>query len=311
MPRILITGVTGFVGSNLVKHFSSLQNYAILGHSRDIRKAREQFGPYTPEIIDDCSASSLNRSGIDYVIHLAGIAHDLSNQFKPEDYYKVNFEGTKLLFDEFLKSNASKFIFVSSIKAAVDVTRDLVNEEVIPNPVTDYGKSKLKAEQYIQSRATVPGKHYYILRPAMIHGPGNKGNLNLLYRFVKSGIPFPFGKFDNQRSFLSIDNFIFIAQQLLEHEIKSGIYHLADNGFLSTKELYEAVAIAIGKPPRIMSIPRSWIQFFASALRKQHLVNKLTENMMVSNKKIISNLNGDLPIEIREGISKTIQSFQK
>jgi len=311
MPRILITGVTGFVGFNLVNFFASLKGYSVIGHSRDIKKARERFSSYQLEVIDDFTASSLNGLNIDYVIHLAGIAHDLSNKFRPEDYYKVNFEGTKLVYDEFLKSNASKFIFVSSIKAAVDVTREPVNEEVIPNPVTDYGKSKLKAEQYIQSQTIAPGKRSYILRPGMIHGPGNKGNLNLLYRFVKSGIPFPFGVFDNQRSFLSIDNFIFVVHQLLDREIPSGIYHLADDGFLSTRELYKVIAATLSVRPRVLNISKSWIYFLANSLGKQHLVNKLTEDMMVSNKKIVDELGVSLPVALSEGIRKTILSFNK
>jgi len=309
MKRILITGVTGFVGSNLVKYFSQLKDYSVIGHSRDVKKAKEQFHSYQLEIIPDYSSSILNELKIDYVIHLAGIAHDLSNQYKPEDYYRVNFEGTKLVYDEFLQSNASKFIFVSSIKAAVDRSQELATEEVIPNPVTDYGRSKLKAEFYIQSKGDVAGKSFYILRPAMIHGPGNKGNLNLLYRFVKTGLPFPFGAFDNRRSFLSIDNFIFIVQQLLQKEVVSGIYHLADDGFLSTKELYKVIATSLGKQPRILNVPENWIRNLASLLKKKHLVNKLTEDMTVSNKKIIDELGVRLPVALRDGIIKTIQSF--
>jgi nucleoside-diphosphate-sugar epimerase len=311
MPRILITGVTGFVGSNLVKYFSQFRDYALFGHSRDNEKAKQQFHSYELQLIDDYSTVSLNELKIDVVIFLAGIAHDLSNQYKPEDYYKVNYEGTKAAYDEFLRSNASKFIFVSSIKAAVDISDEPVTEEVTPNSVTDYGKSKLKAEQYILSATAPIGKYFYILRPTMIHGPGNKGNLNLLYRFVKTGIPFPFGAFDNQRSFLSIDNFNFVIQQLLQREITSGIYHLADNGFISTKELYKIIATSIEKKPMVWNIPKSWILTVASILGRKHLINKLTEDMMVSNKKIIKALGIPLPIALRDGIDKTIQSFNK
>ncbi len=310
MPRILITGVTGFVGSNLVKYFSSLKDYSVVGESRDVEKAKKQFQRWDIEIVNDYSASLLKELKIDHVIHLSGIAHDLSNRYNTEDYYRVNYEGTKLVYDEFLKSNATKFIFVSSIKAAVDISMEPITEDVVPNPVTDYGKSKLKAEQYIQSCRAISGKHFYILRPCMIHGPGNKGNLNLLYRFVKTGIPFPFGAFENQRSFLSIDNFTFIVEQLLEKEIASGVYHLSDDGFLSTKELYRVITAALGKRASIWSIPKSWIQFVSSIVGKKHLVNKLTEDMMVSNKKILRGLGVRLPVEIKEGIVKTVISFK-
>ena len=311
MPRILITGVTGFVGSNLVKHFNGLKDYSVVGCSRDVEKAKDQFHFYQLEVIEVYSASLINELKIDCVIHLAGIAHDLSDQYNPEDYYRVNYEETKLVYDEFLSSNASKFIFVSSIKAAVDISREPAAEDITPNPITDYGKSKLKAEQYIQSKEREVGKFFYILRPTMIHGPGNKGNLNLLYRFVKTGIPFPFGAFKNERSFLSIDNFIFIVQHLLEMEIASGVYHLADDGFLSTTDLYRVIATSLRKRSRVLNIPKSWIQVLAGILRKKHLVNKLTEDMMVSNKKIVGKLGVSLPNALRDGIRKTIQSFDK
>src|SRR5712675_1443156 len=112
MPRILITGVTGFVGSNLVRHFSGLKDFSVFGHSREVEKAKQQFRSYKLEVIKDYSASTLNELKIDFVIHLAGIAHDFSNEYESEDYYRVNYEGTKLAYDEFLQSNATKFIFV-------------------------------------------------------------------------------------------------------------------------------------------------------------------------------------------------------
>lgn len=310
MPRIFITGVTGFVGSNLVKHFSNTPDFSIMGHSRKVSTAERQLQPFNIKIVSDFSARLLDESKIDCVIHLAGIAHDLSNQYQPQDYYRVNEEGTKKVYEEFLQSKASKFIFVSSIKAAVDVAHQPVTEDAMPNPVTDYGKSKLKAEQFIQSKAGV-GKKFYILRPAMMHGPGNKGNLNLLYRFVKTGMPFPFGAFKNQRSFLSIGNFNFVVQQLVHREIPSGIYHLADDGFLSTTELYRVIADALGKKPRVWNIPKNWIRNFAAFVGKQHLVNKLAEDMMVSNERIVNVLGAQLPVTLMDGIRKTIKAFHE
>ncbi len=311
MQSVLITGATGFVGSNLVKHFNGLDNYLLFGASRDAEKARQQFRHNKIELVSGCSASVLNELKIDAVVHLAGIAHDLSNRYKTEDYYRVNYENTKNVYDEFLKSNASKFIFLSSIKAAVDISREPVTEETVPNPVTDYGKSKLKAEQYLQAGNLEPGKSFFIFRPGMIHGPGNKGNLNLLYRFVKTGIPYPLGRFENQRSFLNITNFTFIVQQFLEKEIPSGTYHLADEGYLSTKEVYEIIVAALGMKPRLMNIPQRWVKLLATLMGKKHILNKLTEDLMVSNRKLLEALNGHLPQGPREGLVKTINSFRE
>jgi nucleoside-diphosphate-sugar epimerase len=298
--NVLVTGISGFVGTNLVSYFKEDKDVKVFGLSR--KKNLEV--PY----LNDFSSRTLDEYQINVVIHLAGIAHDLSNQFNPEDYYRVNYEATKDLVDEVLKSNVAKFIFVSSIKALCDTSSVPAKEEMNPTPTTDYGKSKLKAEEYIQSKEW-KAKSFYILRPGMIHGSGNKGNLNLLYRFAKTGLPFPFAAFHNQRSFHSIDNFCFVVESIIEKEITSGIYHLADEGFLSTTELYQLISEALKKKPSVWKIPISWIQFFASITGKKAMVTKLTDNMMISNQKIISAIGSKMPVELKQGLIKTIYSF--
>ncbi len=309
MERIFITGVTGFIGVNLVKHLNGQDNFSLVGHSRDLAKAKIQLNGLPIEMIETYSAKIFDELGIDTVIHLAGIAHDLSNQYKPEDYYHVNFQNTKIIFDEFIKSNAKKFIFLSSIKAAVDISSQPVSETIQLTPVTDYGKSKLKAEEYIQSSKLEGEKRAYIFRPCMIHGNGNKGNLNLLYRYAKTGLPYPFGAFENQRSFLSTDNLNFIFQAFLQKDIPSGIYHLADNGFISTKELFKLISNELGNKHIVWNLPSGLVQSLFSLVGKRPMLNKLTEDMMVSNKKLLQYIGQPLPLEMRDGLRRTIHSF--
>ncbi len=310
MQRIFITGVTGFIGQNLVKYFGSDTAIELVGYSRDGARAKAHL-PTRVSIAESYSAQFFNDQKIDTVIHLAGIAHDLSNQYKPTDYYQVNFENTKSLFNEFLKSDATTFVFLSSIKAVIDISSTPVEESVVPNPVTDYGKSKQQAEEYLLSVKFPDNKRVYILRPCMVHGEGNKGNLNLLYRFAKSGLPYPFGSFENQRSFLSIDNFNFSVDEFVKASLPSGIYHLADDGFLSTKELFVLISRELGKKPRIWNLPAPLILFLFSALGKRGMLNKLTEDMMVSNAKLEKLLGRPFPVEMKEGIRKTIRSFHE
>ncbi len=309
MERILITGVTGFIGANLVSHFSDTSEYFLVGHSRDLIKAQTVFGGTSVQLIESYSAKIFNELKIDTIIHLAGIAHDLSNQYKPHDYYRVNYKNTKIIFDEFIESNAKKFIFLSSIKAAVDISSAAIDETVVPYPVTDYGRSKLQAEEYIQSIQLDSRKKAYIFRPCMIHGSGNKGNLNLLYRYAKTGLPYPFGAFANQRSFLSMDNLNYIVQSFLEKDIPSGIFNLSDNGYISTAELYKLIAIELGQKPRIWNLSTWLVCLLFMMVGKKATLNKLTEDMMVSNERILGHINQPLPLEIREGLKKTIRSF--
>jgi len=308
MQRIFITGITGFIGQNLIKYFGNDIAIELVGHSRDAAKAKAQFADRVV-LAESYSAQFFNDQKIDTVIHLAGIAHDLSNQYKPSDYYQVNFENTKSLFNEFLKSDATTFIFLSSIKAAIDISSTPVDESVAPSPVTDYGKSKRQAEEHLLAVKLPDNKRVYILRPCMVHGEGNKGNLNLLYKFAKSGLPYPFGSFENQRSFLNIDNFNFSMDEFVKASLPSGIYHLADDGFLSTKELFSIISIELGKTPRIWNLPASFISFLFSVLGKRGMLNKLTEDMMVSNAKLKKLIRRPFPVKMEEGIRKTIRSF--
>ena len=193
---------------------------------------------------------------IDAIIHLAGKAHDTKNQSLAQEYFDINTELTKKIFDYFLQSDAETFVFFSSVKAAADkVESKMLTEDVLPKPVGPYGESKIRAEEYLlgkQSEAERLKKRVFIVRPAMIHGPGNKGNLNLLYNIVKKGIPWPLGAFNNQRSFCSINNISFVVEQLITQNVGSGIYHVCDDETLSTNELIEAICSALGKKTKCL-----------------------------------------------------------
>jgi nucleoside-diphosphate-sugar epimerase len=153
-----------------------------------------------------------------------------------------------------------RFIFPHKKAQNRDCVKDELTEGDLPNPITVYGKSKLAAENYILSKKMPQGKRIYILRPCMIHGPGNKGNLNLLYKLVSKGIPWPLGSFENKRSFSSIYNVCFVIDQILKNEsIPSGIYNLADDQAISTNRLIELIAISKNKKTTIYSIPKKFI----------------------------------------------------
>ena len=251
------------------------------------------------------------------VIHLAGKAHDLKNSSNPSEYYQVNTELTKSVFDAFVKSDAKVFITLSSVKAVADQVENILLEEVIPNPLTHYGKSKLLAEDYILSKKIPEEKRIYILRPCMVHGSGNKGNLNLLYKIVSKGYPWPLGAFENKRSFCSIDNLCFIISELIENDqIPSGIYNVSDDKPVSTNELINLISVGLGKKSRIWNVPQSLIKSLSKIgdmlslpLNSERLY-KLTETYMVSNNKIINAINKPLPISAKDGLIKTFNSFK-
>ena len=280
-----------------------------LGISRDISKTeakRITYKELQKSILDDRKA----------FIHLAGKAHDLKNTSDDAAYFEVNTVLTKKLFDQFLASTCEVFIYMSSVKAAADVVDGVLTEEEAPNHVTVYGKSKLLAENYILSKEIPKDKRVYILRPCMIHGPNNKGNLNLLYSFVSKGVPYPFGEYENKRSFVSVENLCFIINELIDNpNIDSGVYNIADDTSLSTKELVTIIGKTIGKPSRIVNFPKFLINIIAKIGDYLPLpinserVQKLVENYEVSNEKIKKAIKKELPLSTKKGIEKTIASF--
>lgn len=294
--KITITGATGFVGKNLINHLKTSNEVVPIS----VR--------YIPNKIIELSGNAL--------IHLAGKAHDLKKVSNPQDYYEANFELTKQVFDSFLLSEASDFIFMSSVKATADEVKGVLTEENSPNPKTHYGISKLKAENYILNQKLPEGKRIFILRPCMIHGPGNKGNLNLLYSVVKKSFPWPLAAFENQRSFLNIENLCFVIYELLNNKnIASGIYNVADDKPLSTNELIGLISKSQNKAARTLAIPKKIIFFLAKIGDILHLplnserLQKLTESYLVSNDKIVKALGKSMPFSAEEGFKKTFQSF--
>ena len=290
---IYLTGASGFVGKNLV--FSLGKNVLIKKHVRDSEFLIKQ----------------------NTVIHLAGKAHDLKNISNKDEYYEVNTELTKQIFDSFLISDSSVFIMLSSVKAVADNVVGILNEDCEPNPKTHYGKSKLLAESYILSQKIPSNKRVYILRPCMIHGPNNKGNLNLLYNLVSKRIPWILGSFQNKRSYCSIDNLLFIINELIKNNtIPSGVYNLADDEYLSTNEIISLISNSNNQKPIIFNLSPFIVKFIAKIgdivplpLNSERL-KKLTESYMVSNEKLKKYIAKELPLTSKEGVIKTLKSFK-
>lgn len=279
-----MTGSHGFVGTNLVEAFES--SYQII-----------RWNVREDKPLPEC----------DVVIHLAGLAHDTKHTTESEKYFSVNTDLTKKMYERFLASSAKKFIFFSSIKAQ--------------DGNTAYARSKKAAEDYILKKFRDESLRYstkkvYILRPCMIHGPGNKGNLNLLYKVVEKGYPWPLAAFENKRSFVSIGNVSYVIDRLLCSDVESGVYSICDDDAISTNDLICLICDCLGKEARLWRIPKGLMLGFARLGDVLHLplnterLGKLTENYIVDNRKIKHALGIEaLPVKARDGFRLTIQSM--
>lgn len=287
--RILITGAYGFVGTNLCRYLADRGHECV---ALDIPEAKLGDVPYKM-FYSWNELDSIDWAGVDAVVHLAGKAHDLKNVSDPQSYFDINVGLTERIFNA-ANGKAPRFIYFSSSKAA--------------DADTPYGKSKLAAEQFLDGRAIV-------LRPAMIHGPGNKGNLNLLWGVARRGIPWPLAAFENSRSFTSIGNICAAVEALCERGT-NGVYPVADDEMLSTNRLIELMAEACGRKPRLWRLPKGLMRFAAKMGSISHLplnterLGKLTEDSFVDNAALKQHLGwAEMPIRAEDGMRETLKSF--
>lgn len=296
--KIVVTGASGFIGQNLTAYLQAAG-----------------FSIYPLSLRGSFDLSAID--GADVVIHLAGIALDTHKTSDPDVYHRVNTLLTTQVYDAFLSSSATTFIFLSSVKAVADHADTPLEETQRPNPKTPYARSKWAAEQSIAEKPLPPGKKYFILRPCMIHGPGRKGHLELLYKVVQKGIPWPLAAFHNMRSMLSMENLCFVIGQLITRDdIPAGVYHVADDEPISTNQLIALMANLSNRRPVLLKLPVKWISAIARLGDLLHLplnserLQKLTGSFVVSNAKLTAHTGMQLPLRSEEGLRRTIRSMQ-
>ncbi|PVH26016.1 NAD-dependent epimerase/dehydratase family protein [Sphingobacterium corticibacter] len=301
--QIKILGASGFVGRHLGRYLS-LHDADVYGIS-----LREN-DTWKSQLIDDG----------DVIINLVGKAHDHDRRATENDYFHTNLNLTQDIFRVFCSSNATLFIHISSLAAIEEFESEkALGEENDCRPVSWYGQSKREAEKWLLAQEVPEGKKLIILRPPMIHGPGDKGNLGLLYKFVSKGLPYPLSKFNNRRSFISITNLCYLIEQIIEKSdlLESGIYHVADDEPMATNEIIDIIKLVTEKSSIKMDIPKWLIKlvaksgdYFSFVPLNTNRLKKMTSTLLVSNQKIKDALGIDkLPLTAREGMEKTIQSF--
>lgn len=295
--NILITGSTGFVGSNFIQcNYFTKHNIIEF----DIRQDKD-FSKF---------------DNIDIIIHLAGIAHDTKNKKNANDYYIVNTEYTKIIFNKFINSNAKKFIFLSSIKAVTDYSDSIIDELMMPNPKSVYGKSKLLAEKFILENEIPEYKKFYILRPSLIYGSNLKGNLYSLFSFITKFKFWPFVSIKNKRSYCYIGNLFFSINEIIENNvIKSGIYNISDNDPISTTDLIKIFSNYTNRKIFYLEIPLIFFDislYISKTFNLNYFINyynKMFKHNIVDNTYLLKSLNKQLPYTVDEGFKETFKHF--
>ncbi|HTO15875.1 MAG TPA: NAD-dependent epimerase/dehydratase family protein [Edaphocola sp.] len=303
---IVITGASGFVGGKLFNFFKNK-----VGNVLPVIVRNNEIGGFNT-LLQNIQTSTK-------IIHASGIAHDIKGVEKDSIYKQSNTDLSIKLIDAFLKSDAEDFIFFSSVKAVVDFSDTIVNEQTNPQPDSSYGQSKLEVEKYIQNLEIPQGKRIFILRPAMIYGADCKGNLPLLYSFIKKKLPYPFGRYKNERTFLNINNLLFAVFGIFQDKkIPGGIYMVSDDESYSTNDLVKELAIIEEMQPKIINVPIPIIKVIAKLGDGLNLpinsdrLEKLTQSLKIDNSKLKRALNiSKMPYGLKEGLKEMVDNMPK
>jgi nucleoside-diphosphate-sugar epimerase len=282
--KVLVTGATGFVGRAVVAALAADGDevHAAVRHAPAL-----PFPPGVAVALHGDLAEPLDwaplLTGIDSVIHLAGIAH-AGPGIAEERYDRVNHRATAVLADAARAAGVARFVFVSSIRAQTGPAADhVVTETDEPRPTDPYGRSKLAAERAV-ARSGVP---FTILRPVLVHGPGVRGNLRALMRLAALPVPLPFGALTGRRSLLSLANLAGAIRFVLRHEAcASETYVLADPAPVTIAEIVAALRHGMGRKPGLVAVPPALLRLALMALGRGGSWEQINGALLVDARKL-------------------------
>lgn len=239
--RILVTGADGMIGRPLVWAL------ALAGH--DIvavtRGGAAVEGASVTARLDSVLRAGATAQAPDAIIHLAGISHRRADA---HEYRQTNIDLTLALARI---AGRARFVFASSVKALAERSDHPLTEQDAPAPRTQYGRSKLAAEQAL---AALDGLDWVALRPPLVHGPTAKANFAALLALAASGLPLPLANIAARRSIISIESAIAAFAAAATKSGPRGLFHIADRPSLSTPEIVTALREGLGRPPGLFSL---------------------------------------------------------
>jgi len=313
--KILITGATGFVGGALLKQLGQMPGYHI------VALARRPIGdiPHNTTVVisDDFSVPDDDYpllKGLDVVVHCGARAHQMHDNPETclEEYRRVNVTGTLMLAKQAAEAKVKRFVYLSSIKVNGEMTEagKSFTAEDTPAPADPYGVSKMEAELELQRFASSVGMELVIIRPVLVYGPGVRANFLTLMSLISKGIPLPFARVNNKRSFLYVGNLVeFIKVCMTHRAARNNIFLISDGEDLSTPSLIVKISKAFGRAAILLPVPVSLMVFCAAVLGKRAITTRLCSSLQVDLQKNSNLLDWKPPFSADQGIESTAKAF--
>jgi len=312
MSKILITGITGFVGTALCKQLRQ-NDHMLSGTTRtaDLGAGPERVPLYhIPEIGPDTDWSQA-LSGAEIVIHLAARVHVMKDRVADPlvEFHRVNTDGTLRLAEQAAAAGVKRFIFLSTTKVTGELSPPSGFSETDPaQPEDAYGVSKWEAEQALLEISKTTLMEVVILRPPLVYGPGVKGNFLSLLKAVDRGTILPLGAIQNQRSLIYVGNLIDVIITATTHaKAANQTFFVSDKGTVSTTSLIENIAASLNKKPRLINVPLGLLKFAGALTGKSGAIQRLIGSLTVDTGKIRTGLNWQPPYTMAEGLKLTAE----
>jgi nucleoside-diphosphate-sugar epimerase len=326
MKTILVTGATGFIASHLIPILHQ-QDCKIIAAVRSLPHFTLPASVNTIVVgnIDENTNWKEALKDVDIVIHLAARAHILQdNASNPEaEFIKVNTLGTSNLVQQSIQANVKHFLFVSSIGAVTTLSDEILTEQSVCQPDTPYGESKLQAENSLIELAKNSQMNWTILRPTLVYGQGNPGNMERLMKLIQRKLPLPFGAINNRRSFVYVGNLVDAIVTIITHpKAANQTFIISDGEDVSTAQLIRQIADCLELPCSLLPVPLILLKLIGSMgdgieqvrqkpfILNRSTINRLSGSLWVDSSKLRHLLDWKPPYTFEQGLKQTLKTTQ-